>query len=155
MFSGCGGGSGTGASVLVGTRRCLGPQFYTPSKELLNFFCWKNQSRVEPASVPPVLSNVARDSEAPADDDVEKWHAAYGPSWLLYMIKEEEKEGAEGSEYSAESEAKSRSRTVSLRDALMATVLTKAALAAAVADEVKMEVQPVTPFGRGERRGRR
>ncbi|GKU91063.1 hypothetical protein SLEP1_g4987 [Rubroshorea leprosula] len=99
-------------------------QFYTPSKELLYFFCWKNQSRVEPASVPP----------------------------------EEEKEGAEGSEYSAESEAKSRSRTVSLRDALVATVLTKAALAAnsaAVANEVEMEVQPVTPFGRGERRGRR
>ncbi|GLT90091.1 hypothetical protein SLE2022_080430 [Rubroshorea leprosula] len=134
-----------------GDSEMSGTQFDTPSKELLYFFCWKNQSRVEPAGVQPVLSDVARDSEASVDDDVEKWQqAAYGPSRLLYTIKEEEKEGAEGGEYSAESEAKSRSRTVSLRDALAARVLSEAALAAAtpaaVADEVEMEVQPVTPY---------
>ncbi|GKV50590.1 hypothetical protein SLEP1_g57293 [Rubroshorea leprosula] len=133
-----------------GDSEMSGAQFDTPSKELLYFFCWKNQSRLEPAGVPPVLSDVARDTEAPVDDDVEKWQAPYGPSRLLYTIKEEEKERAEGSEYSVESEAKSSSRTVSLRDALAARVLSEAALAAAtlaaVADEVEMEVQPVTPY---------
>ncbi|XP_050229995.1 uncharacterized protein LOC126679098 [Mercurialis annua] len=80
----------------------------TPSKELLYFFCWKNNltTRVEPdqaetvtrgiisaAADTPTTTGVADD-----DDDVDeilKRHAMYGPSRVLFTIKEEEKEDIE------------------------------------------------------------
>lgn len=72
--------------------------FYaTPSKELLYFFCWKNQTtRIEPdaASAPtaPPLPETYTDAEV---DEMLKWQGLYGPSRVLFTIKEEEREEME------------------------------------------------------------
>ncbi|GLT94782.1 hypothetical protein SLE2022_125050 [Rubroshorea leprosula] len=127
--------------------RMSGATFNLPSKELLYFFCWKNKSsQVEPSATPPALMDVSRDSEAAKDDDddddddLEKLQALYVSSRLLYTIKEEEKEGRDSSEYSVETESKSR---WTLGDALTAMALSEAALAAV--DEVEAETPYYTP----------
>ncbi|XP_010931147.1 uncharacterized protein [Elaeis guineensis] len=79
------------------------------SKELLLYFlCWKNQSRIEPASsatASPAFSAAAAlaaptaamtkmaSSEAGEECDLARWHTMYfGPSRVLYTIKEEREE---------------------------------------------------------------
>ncbi|KAG1369740.1 hypothetical protein COCNU_15G001060 [Cocos nucifera] len=79
------------------------------SKELLLYLlCWKNQSRIEPASsaaaspafsaaaalaAPPAAMTKMASSEAAEECDLARWHAMYfGPSRVLYTIKEEREE---------------------------------------------------------------
>ncbi|XVE75876.1 hypothetical protein DITRI_Ditri12bG0126900 [Diplodiscus trichospermus] len=125
------------------------PFYAAPSKELLYFFCWKNQpARVEPSAgvVPPTPTEAATapDSEAAVvedDDELAKWQALYGQSRLLYTIKEEEREGADGIENSADqSEGKSEKR-VCLRECFSGGVVE-------IADDmaIVVDVQEGTPF---------
>ncbi|XP_008799740.2 uncharacterized protein LOC103714313 [Phoenix dactylifera] len=83
-----------------------GPSF----KELLLYFlCWKNQSRVEPASfaaaspafsaaaslaAPPAATTKTASSAAAEEEcELARWHAmCFGPSRVLYTIKEEKEE---------------------------------------------------------------
>ncbi|XP_010262971.1 PREDICTED: uncharacterized protein LOC104601369 [Nelumbo nucifera] len=83
-----------------------GKPFASPSKELLYFFCWKNQSRIEPAVPPTSLASDAQDA-APELVDPLKWHGLYGPSRVLFTIKEE-REDAESQKSSAERKPKKR-----------------------------------------------
>lgn len=126
-----------------------GSPFYGPSKELLYFFCWKNQSRVEPAVIPAVITEAARvsDSSVSVDvDEVEKWQSLCGPSRLLYTIKEEEKEGTEiSSEYYSAEGGEAKSRRSSLRDALAARDLSDEATLAATAVDDDLETPYYTP----------
>lgn len=63
-----------------------------PSKELLYFFCWKNQaSRIEPAATAPPLPVVSPPSEADVEEML-KWNGIYGPPRGLFTIREEERE---------------------------------------------------------------
>ncbi|XP_042475051.1 uncharacterized protein LOC122057115 [Macadamia integrifolia] len=66
------------------------------SKELMYLFCWNNQSRSEPASAPTAPS-IDQEHQVPSSesDNPLKWHVLYGPSRLLFTIKEEEKEDLE------------------------------------------------------------
>lgn len=80
-----------------------------PSKELLYFFCWKNQPvRVEPSSgvtmSSPTTPKAAEVSTADGpetaaveddddDDKLAKWQALYGQSRVLYTIKEDQERG--------------------------------------------------------------
>ncbi|KAK8600576.1 hypothetical protein V6N13_059665 [Hibiscus sabdariffa] len=120
-------------SVISGGARSVdsefsGSPFYAaPSKELLYFFCWKNQpARVEPSSgvvsPTPTEAATAPESEAAAteddDDELAKWQALYGQARVLYTIKEEEREGNDSVENSADqSEARNETRP-RLRDCL-------------------------------------
>ncbi|XP_021289655.1 uncharacterized protein LOC110420602 [Herrania umbratica] len=125
------------------------PFYAASSKELLYFFCWKNQpARVEPSSgvvsPAPTEAPTASDSEAATveadDDELAKWQAAYGPVRILYTIKEEEREGADSVENSADqTEVKSDNR-VCLRDRFSGPV--------EVADDVAVvvDVEEATPF---------
>ncbi|OMO82547.1 hypothetical protein CCACVL1_11912 [Corchorus capsularis] len=130
------------------------PFYAVPSKELLYFFCWKNQpARVEPSSGSGVVSplptepTTAEDSEAAAaeadDDELAKWQALYGPSRVLYTIKEEEKEGADSADNSADQKEAKRENRVSLRDCFSGPV--------EMADDVDtvsitVGVEEATPF---------
>ncbi|XP_057960051.1 uncharacterized protein LOC131152281 [Malania oleifera] len=80
----------------------------TPSKEHLCFSCLKTQSRVEPGGAP--------ESTPPSPEvaDVLKWHM-YGPSRVLYTIKEEEREGME-SEKCSSAEKEPKTKTVLLEE---------------------------------------
>ncbi|KAI4348898.1 hypothetical protein L6164_009564 [Bauhinia variegata] len=85
-----------------------------PSEELLYFLCWKkNKSRVEPreASLPNSASSC---SPPELEEQVMKWQCLYGPSRMLFTIKEEEeREGLEmESEYSASASAEIEFDTV-------------------------------------------
>ncbi|XVF07557.1 hypothetical protein REPUB_Repub06bG0149500 [Reevesia pubescens] len=142
-------------SVISGGARSIdsefsdSPFYAAPSKELLYFFCWKNQPvRVEPSSgvlsPTPTEAATAADSEAAAleDDEEElaKGQALYGQSSVLYTIKEEEREGADSVENSADrSEAKSEKR-ICLRDCFSGGV--------EMADDVVLvvDVEEATPF---------
>lgn len=93
----------SGDSVLAGDSSSL---YVLSSKELLYFFCWKNQSaRIEPNEVniinvidDPTLHHHRdhdhrySDQTAEIEVDVMKLHeqGVYGPSRLLFTIKEEE-----------------------------------------------------------------
>ncbi|XP_019055796.1 PREDICTED: uncharacterized protein LOC109113893 [Nelumbo nucifera] len=83
-----------------------GKPFASPSKELLYFFCWKNQSRIEPAVPPTSLASDAQDATPELVDPL-KWHGLYGPSRVLFTIKEE-REDAESQKSSAERKPKKR-----------------------------------------------
>lgn len=105
-------------------------------------------------STPPTdATTTAVDSEAAAvegddddddDDELEKWQAMYGPSRVLYTIKEEEREGID---YSAEnsadrSEATSHEkRDINLRDCFSGPVKM-------VDDDfaVDVDVEEATPY---------
>ncbi|XVF55838.1 hypothetical protein PTKIN_Ptkin06aG0068800 [Pterospermum kingtungense] len=125
------------------------PNFYSaPSKELLYFFCWKNQpTRVEPSSgvvvsSTPTDATTAVGSETATmeedDDELAKWQAMYGPSRVLYTIKEEEREGADSAGDSADqSEAKTEKRD-SLRDCFSGPIK--------MAEDVAVDVEEATPF---------
>uniref|UniRef100_A0A2P2PU33 Uncharacterized protein n=1 Tax=Rhizophora mucronata TaxID=61149 RepID=A0A2P2PU33_RHIMU len=94
---------GTGNSS--GDLEFIGDSFYQPpSKELLYFFCWNNQTtRIEPdASAAVAAAATAPSLPAPpvaaagTDDELLKYfQGLYGPSRLLFTIKEEEKEEME------------------------------------------------------------
>ncbi|OVA07124.1 hypothetical protein BVC80_1289g41 [Macleaya cordata] len=60
----------------------------TPSKELLYFLCWKSQARIEPTF------RSATDPQGVPEDSVDefKLQELYGPSRLLFTIKEEKEE---------------------------------------------------------------
>ncbi|XP_058088384.1 uncharacterized protein LOC131235265 [Magnolia sinica] len=84
-----------------------GDPYVSPSKELLFFLCWKNQSRVEPAGATPghvlssagadfpsrpesdSLSTKARSDAANGERDDAEWTKMYGPSRVLFTINEE------------------------------------------------------------------
>ncbi|XP_022765794.1 uncharacterized protein LOC111310579 [Durio zibethinus] len=140
----------SGSTHFVDSEFSNSPFYAAPSKELLYFFCWKNQpARVEPSpgvvSTTPTEAATAADSEAAAaeedEDELAKWQAVYGQSRLLYTIKEEEREGADSVENSADqSEAKSEKR-VCLRDCFSG--------GAEMADDVSLVVdveEEATPF---------
>ncbi|KAE8729286.1 Detected protein of unknown function [Hibiscus syriacus] len=110
-------------SVISGGARSIdsefpGSPFYaTPSKDLLYFFCWKNQhARVEPSSgvvsQTPTEAATAPESVGDAtEDDDNELAALYGQSRILYTIKEEEREGNDSVENSADqSEARNEKR---------------------------------------------
>lgn len=73
------------------------------SKELLYFFCWKNQSRIEPAGAPspalPVSSPATQSRQPESEEDLDaKWKQAvlYGHARFLFTIKEEEERELHG-----------------------------------------------------------
>ncbi|KAE8689946.1 Detected protein of unknown function [Hibiscus syriacus] len=125
-------------SVISGGARSIesdfsGSTFYAaPSKELLYFFCWKNHpARVEPSSgvvsPTPTEAATAPESEVTAtedeDNELAAWQALYGQSRILYTIKEEEREGNESVENSADqSEARNEKRACP-RDCLSGDVV--------------------------------
>lgn len=98
--------------------------FYPPSKELLYFFCWNNQSRVEP----DVRTPDARPSrpEPKEIDDILKWHGdIYGPPRFLFTISEDQEREVEpehddiSNSYAASAPpAEEMKKRVSLRDCL-------------------------------------
>lgn len=112
------------------------PYYPTPSKELLYFFCWKNQnSRIEPdaettaatATAPPLPPNTPTDADV---DEMLKRHALYGPSRVLFTIKEEEREEME-TDFSSPAEneerkgkkKKRKSRTFSLEEVAVSAMV--------------------------------
>ncbi|XP_030511270.1 uncharacterized protein LOC115725795 isoform X2 [Rhodamnia argentea] len=107
-----------------------------PSKELLYFFCWNNQSRVEPHGATGNRT-VIDDPEDDDGDELAKWQRFYGPPRLLFTINEEEREDA------VDSDDKKR---VCLRERL-AEVDDEAPPGEAAAAAVIVEVdEGVTPF---------
>ncbi|KAJ9181310.1 hypothetical protein P3X46_009450 [Hevea brasiliensis] len=126
-------------SVADGDVEFSDESFYqTPSKELLYFFCWKNQtSRIELAGAETTAAPVATAPPLPpimpADahvDEMLKQHALYGPSKVLFTIKEEEKEEMETDSSSAENgerkrkkKTKKKSRSTSLEDVAVTAVV--------------------------------
>ncbi|GFY97950.1 hypothetical protein Acr_12g0004910 [Actinidia rufa] len=88
------------------------------SKELLYFLCWKQQSQVEPDK------RIGSGQSDPGDPeeviDILKLQDMYGPSRVLFTIKEEEREEAE-SEKSLSSTEKvvKKTRRVTLEECLM------------------------------------
>ncbi|XVE61409.1 hypothetical protein DITRI_Ditri06bG0037400 [Diplodiscus trichospermus] len=123
------------------------PLYSSPSKDLLYFFCWKNQpARVERSSgevsSTPTVATTGADSEAAAmeagDDELAKWQAMYGPSRVLYTIIEEEREGADSVENSADqSETKSEKRAC-LKECFSYPV--------EMADGIVVDAEEATPF---------
>ncbi|KAA8518470.1 hypothetical protein F0562_015976 [Nyssa sinensis] len=69
--------------------------FSTSSKELLYFFCWKYRSRIEPDRAPVRGPDGSAPSAPPEVIDVFKLQGMYGPSRVLFTIKEEEREELE------------------------------------------------------------
>uniref|UniRef100_A0A5B7C3H3 Uncharacterized protein n=1 Tax=Davidia involucrata TaxID=16924 RepID=A0A5B7C3H3_DAVIN len=67
----------------------------TSSKELLYFFCWKHQFRIEPDGAPVRGSDGSAPNAPPELIDVLKLQGMYGPSRVLFTIKEEEREELE------------------------------------------------------------
>ncbi|KAK9290861.1 hypothetical protein L1049_009039 [Liquidambar formosana] len=86
------------------------------SKELLYFFCWKTQTRIEPARAPDSRP-IGVTPDAPPEEmiDVLKWHGLQGPSRVLFTIKEEEREDVE-SERSVALEKQQKTKRVSLEE---------------------------------------
>ncbi|KAL0910489.1 hypothetical protein M5K25_021477 [Dendrobium thyrsiflorum] len=81
---------------------------YFKESTVLNFLCCKIRSRVEPAGDSPVLcsssgekvkitaATAAEEAEVDEECTLAMWRAmAFGPSRVLYTIKEEEREGLE------------------------------------------------------------
>ncbi|XP_039026291.1 uncharacterized protein LOC120159824 [Hibiscus syriacus] len=106
----------SGGALSVDSEFSGSPFYAAPSKELLYFFCWKNQlARVEPSSgvvsPTPTEAATAPESEGTTTEDDEAWQALYGQSRILYTIKEEEREGNDSVENSADqSEARNEKR---------------------------------------------
>ena len=127
-----------------------GNSFYSPStKELLYFFCWKNQSRIEPQGTPPPppppppppLPNASpppQSDETTEADDVLKWQELYGSSRVLFTIKEEDREGVDSENCSSSEKA------VSTMKEKRAGVDTKSFQAAVMIELVDEEA--TTPF---------
>ncbi|CBI30380.3 hypothetical protein VitviT2T_012447 [Vitis vinifera] len=117
-----------------------GDPFSIPSKELLYFFCWKRQSRIEPHADPhahPATRPGRVPSEEINDVDVLKWQGLYGSSRVLFTIKEEEREEMEPQ--ATDKSLSAETKSVSLGECLR------------VADElpeltVAVGVDEVTPF---------
>ncbi|KAF5750574.1 hypothetical protein HS088_TW03G00913 [Tripterygium wilfordii] len=86
-------------------------QLSSPSKELLYFFCWKSQTRVEPDAVP-------RRTES-GDDELVRWEKLYGPSRMLFTIKEEEREDDEFDHNSSSVENDARETRVCMEDVVV------------------------------------
>ncbi|PSS16158.1 hypothetical protein CEY00_Acc33594 [Actinidia chinensis var. chinensis] len=90
----------------------------TASKELLYFLCWKQQAQVEPDK------RIGSGQSDPGDPeeviDILKLQEMYGPSRVLFTIKEEEREEAE-SEKSLSSAEKvvKKTRRVTLEECFM------------------------------------
>lgn len=122
-----------------------GNSFYSPStKELLYFFCWKNQSRIEPQGTPPPpppLPNAfppPQSDETTEADDVLKWQGLYESSRVLFTIKEEDREGVDSENCSSSEKA------VSTKKEKRAGVDTASFQAAVMIEIVDEEV--TTPF---------
>ncbi|XP_030511267.1 uncharacterized protein LOC115725795 isoform X1 [Rhodamnia argentea] len=125
-----------------------------PSKELLYFFCWNNQSRVEPHGATGNRT-VIDDPEDDDGDELAKWQRFYGPPRLLFTINEEEREDAVDSDCGGNIKSKSGSsswekiddkKRVCLRERL-AEVDDEAPPGEAAAAAVIVEVdEGVTPF---------
>ncbi|KAJ6968360.1 hypothetical protein D5086_029209 [Populus alba] len=130
-----------------GEFRSNSDSLYTePSKELLYFFCWKNQTpRIEPDSTTPQAASAVA-PPVPADDadalveEMLKLQGMYGPSRVLFTIKEEEMEVTENDDSSIENElVKSKKRKKS----------SDFCFEGAVANDVVVEVEVddvTTPF---------
>ncbi|XP_057466743.1 uncharacterized protein LOC130756269 [Actinidia eriantha] len=88
------------------------------SKELLYFLCWKQQARVEPDK--RIGSGRSDPGEPEEVIDILKLQEMYGPSRVLFTIKEEEREEAE-SEKSLSSAEKviKKTRRVTLEGCFM------------------------------------
>lgn len=109
------------------------------SKEFLYFWCWKKKSRVEPqeASIPSSSCSPQELAE-----QVMKWQCLYGPSRVLFTIKEEEREGLESEVCSsAESALKTRRACFSEAVGVIGTVKPELNEVA-----VTIELNEVTPF---------
>lgn len=129
-----------------GEFRSNSDSLYTkPSKELLYFFCWKNQTpRIEPDSTTPQAASAVA-PPVPADgadalvEEMMKLQGMYGPSRVLFTIKEEEMEVTENDDSSIENElVKSKKRKKSSSDFCFE---------GAIANDVVVEVDDVTtPF---------
>ncbi|OWM82577.1 uncharacterized protein LOC116206773 [Punica granatum] len=136
--------------------------FYSPSKELLYFFCWKNQSRVEPNGRVHEARSSTTESEEDIDD-ILKWHGTmFGPPRFLFTIREDQEREVEsesdvinnnsnGSGPSAPPVEEIMRKRVSLRECLEAPEAEAEALPVAEAeadDEVAVTVVSfdVTPF---------
>jgi hypothetical protein len=133
-----------------GEFRSNSDSLYTkPSKELLYFFCWKNQTtRIEPDSTTPqeasaVAPPVPADGADALVEEMLKLQGMYGPSRVLFTIKEEEMEVTENDDSSIENElVKSKKRKKSSSDFCF-----EGAVANDVEVEVEVEVDDVTtPF---------
>lgn len=114
-------------------------KFSSSKEQLLYFFCLKNQSRIEPAGNPTVSDppESAAVVVAVDDDDVANWQLGmYGPSRVLFTIREEEREGTETSE--AENDQRVKSKTVRL-EGESAGVVVKVA-------DVGVDDEEPTPF---------
>jgi hypothetical protein len=118
---------------------------YNPSKELFYFFCWKNQSRIEPQQAPSP-SPPLRAGETADIDDVLKWRGLYmyGPSRFLFTIAEEEREGVDSDQNCSSSEkGKTKSKSV-ITEERVGVVGVSSSLPVAVA--VMIDVDEATPF---------
>ncbi|KAL4295594.1 hypothetical protein GQ457_12G012390 [Hibiscus cannabinus] len=137
-------------SVISGGARSIDSEFSgspAPSKELLYFFCWKNQpARVEPSSgiVSPTTTEAATAPESDAaateddDDELAKWQALYGQARILYTIKEEEREGNDSVENSADQSEVRNEKRPRLTDCLSGGDESS--------DDVALAVDLETPF---------
>ncbi|EEF29833.1 uncharacterized protein LOC8275748 [Ricinus communis] len=128
----------------------------TPSKELLYFFCWKNQTstRIEP-DAETAASDAAATAAPPTttsdDADVDemlKRHVLYGPSRALFTIREEEREEIETDLSSVEREEnnKKKNRKKKLIRSLSSEEVSSIAIATATATDVMIAVDDTTPF---------
>ncbi|GAV57327.1 hypothetical protein CFOL_v3_00865 [Cephalotus follicularis] len=121
-----------------------GNSFHAPSKELLYFFCWKNQCRIEPAAA-AVAPHPPIPVEEEEDDELAKWQA-YGPSRVLFTIREEadEREGLESESCCTSfDENGTRAKRVRLNDCFEDKVVLPQSSSQVVVD---IEVDQATPF---------
>lgn len=115
---------------------------YNPSKELFYFFCWKNQSRIEPQGAPSP-SPPLHEGETTEVDDVLKWRGLYmyGPSRFLFTIEEEEREGVD-SENCSSSEKGTKKSTRAITEERVGVSSSLPVVAVAVT----VDVDEATPF---------
>jgi hypothetical protein len=125
--------------------------YTTPSKELLYFFCWKSQmTRIEPDSTTPpaastAVASVPADGEDALVEEMLKLQGMYGPSRVLFTIKEEDREEMEITENDESSienvHVESKEREMSSSDVCFEEI--------AVANDVVVDVEVedvTTPF---------
>ncbi|KAG6772412.1 hypothetical protein POTOM_023819 [Populus tomentosa] len=129
--------------------------YTTPSKELLYFFCWKSQTtRIEPDSTAPpaastAVTTVPADVEDALVEEMLKLQGMYGPSRVLFTIKEEDREEmeiTENDESSIENVlVESKKREMSSSDVCFEEIAVANDVVVDV--EVEVEVEDVTtPF---------
>jgi hypothetical protein len=116
---------------------------YNPSKELFYFFCWKNQSRIEPQEAPSP-SPPLYTGETTEVDDVLKWRGLYmyGPSRFLFTIEEEEREGVDSENCSSSEKGTKKSKRV-ITEERVAVVAVSSSLPVVA---VTVDVDEATPF---------